>query len=336
MLSLGTLCTNQEEEKMMRNAQYSLIALILLSYLNSHAQPAYDPPRTESGHPDLQGVFTWRTLTPLERPDTVGGRSVLSENEAAEWAAFENRRQNRDLIIDSVGGASYPPGVISYNEFWYERGNDTVEDRRTSLIIDPPDGKIPALTEEALARQRATAAMRELSLGPEARPYAERCIVTRTSGPPMQPGSYNLNVQFVQTEDYFMIMNEMIHNVRIIKMNSSHRPGPAMYWEGDSIGYWEGDTLVVDTKNFWKGTAFADSTPNMHLVERIRRIGQDTLEYQFTIEDPSTWVAPWTVSMPMRRMDQPIYEYACHEGNYGFDGIMAGIRRLQLEEELSN
>ena len=159
---------------MMRNAQYSLIAVILLSYLNAHAQPAYDPPRTASGRPDLQGVFTWRTLTPLERPDTVGGRSVLSETEAAEWAAFENRRQNRDLIIDSVGGASYPPGVISYNEFWYERGNDTVEDRRTSLIIDPPDGKIPALTEEALARQRATAAMRELSLGPEARPYAER------------------------------------------------------------------------------------------------------------------------------------------------------------------
>ena len=117
MLSLGTLCTNQEEEQMMRNAQYSLIAVILLSYLNAHAQPAYDPPRTASGRPDLQGVFTWRTLTPLERPDTVGGRSVLSETEAAEWAAFENRRQNRDLIIDSVGGASYPPGVISYNEF---------------------------------------------------------------------------------------------------------------------------------------------------------------------------------------------------------------------------
>ena len=321
----------------MRHTPYSLISvLLLLNYTTSFAQSAYDPPRTSSGHPDLQGVFTWRTLTPLERPDTVGGRSVLSETEAAEWAAFENRRQNRDLIIDSVGGASYPPGVISYNEFWYERGNDTVEDRRTSLIIDPPDGKIPALTEEALARRSETATMRELSLGPEARPYAERCIVTRTSGPPMQPGSYNLNVQFVQTKDYFMIMNEMIHNVRIVKMNSDHRTGPAMHWEGDSIGRWEDDTLIIETKNFWKGTAFADSTPKMHLIERLRRKGPDTLEYEFTIEDPTTWTAPWTVSMPMRRMDQPIYEYACHEGNYGFDGIMAGIRRLQLEEGISN
>ena len=115
-------------------------------------------------------------------------------------------------------------------------------------------------------------------------------------------------------------------------MNSSHRTGPAMYWEGDSIGYWEDDTLVIETKNFWKGTAFADSTPNMHLVERIRRIGQDTLEYQFTIEDLTTWTAPWTGSMPMRRMDQPIYEYACHEGNYSMPGILAGARRAEREQ----
>ena len=320
----------------MRHTQYSLIAVLLLNFTAAFAQSAYDPPRTSFGHPDLQGVFTWRTLTPLERPETVGGRSVLSETEAAEWAAFENRRQNRDLIIDSVGGASYPPGVISYNEFWYERGNDTVEDRRTSLIVDPPDGRIPALTEEAIARRSEVAAMRELSLGPEARPYAERCIVTRTSGPPMQPGSYNLNVQFVQTKDFFMIMNEMIHNVRIVKMNSDHRKGPAIFWEGDSIGRWEDETLVIETKNFWKGTAFADSTPNMHLIERIRRVGPDTLQYEFTVEDPTTWTAPWTVNMPMRRIHQPIYEYACHEGNYGFDGIMAGIRRLQLEEKIAD
>ncbi len=319
----------------MRNGRQLLIGFILIFSLGSAAQSAYEPPRTSSGHPDLQGIFTWRTLTPLERPDTVGNRSVLSEQEAAEWASFENRRQNRDLIIDSVGGASYPPGVISYNEFWYERGNNTIEDRRTSLITDPPNGQIPALTEEALARRREVAAMRETSLGPEARPYAERCIVTRTSGPPMQPGSYNLNVQFVQTEDYFMIMNEMIHNVRVVKMDKPHREGPALYWEGDSVGRWDGDTLVIDTKNFWKGTAFGDSTPNMHLIERITRVGSDTLRYEFTIEDPTTWTEPWTASMPMQRMDQPIYEYACHEGNYGFDGIMAGIRRLQLEAEQS-
>ena len=321
---------------MLRNSYWLCFGFLLIQSANSFAQSSYEPPRTTAGHPDLQGVFTWRTLTPLERPDTVGERSVLSEEEAADWAAFENRRQNRDLIIDSVGGASYPPGVISYNEFWYERGNDTVEDRRTALITDPPDGRIPPLTEQALARRRDVAAIREISLGPEARPYAERCIVTRTSGPPMQPGSYNLNAQFVQTDDYFMIMNEMIHNVRIVKMNEEHREGPALYWEGDSIGRWDGDTLVIETKNFWKGTAFNDSTPNMLLTERITRVGPDTLSYEFTIEDPTTWTAPWTASMPMQRMDLPIYEYACHEGNYGFDGIMAGIRRLQLESALAD
>ncbi|HAD70797.1 MAG TPA: hypothetical protein DCF94_02130 [Gammaproteobacteria bacterium] len=309
------------------------IFMSLLSPLAVSQPSDYEPPRAPDGHPDLQGTFTFRTLTPMQRPTELGERSVLTEEEAAEWTAFENRRQNRDLIIDSVGGAQYPPGVISYNEFWYERGDDTVVDRRTSLIVDPPDGRIPALTEEALQRRRDVSTMRELSLGPEARPYAERCIVTRTSGPPMQPGSYNLNVQFVQTSAYFMIMNEMIHNVRVVRMNKEHRDGPLMNWEGDSVGHWEGDTLVVDTVNFWKGTAFADSTSKMHLVEKFTRTGPDSIQYQFTIEDPTTWIAPWTAVIPMRSMDQPIYEYACHEGNYGFHGVMAGIRRLQLEAD---
>ena len=309
------------------------VFMLLLSPLAVSQPSAYEPPRTPDGHPDLQGTFTFRTLTPMQRPTELGERAVLTEEEAAEWAVFENRRQNRDLIIDSVGGAQYPPGVISYNEFWYERGDDTVVDRRTSLIVDPPNGRIPALTEEALQRRRDVSTMRELSLGPEARPYAERCIVTRTSGPPMQPGSYNLNVQFVQTSAYFMIMNEMIHNVRVVRMNKEHRDGPLMNWEGDSVGHWEGDTLVVDTVNFWKGTAFADSTSKMHLVEKFTRTGPDSIQYQFTIEDPTTWIAPWTAVIPMRSMDQPIYEYACHEGNYGFHGVMAGIRRLQLEAD---
>ena len=309
------------------------VFMSLLSPLAVSQPSAYELPRTPDGHPDLQGTFTFRTLTPMQRPTELGERAVLTEEEAAEWAAFENRRQNRDLIIDSVGGAQYPPGVISYNEFWYERGDDTVVDRRTSLIVDPPNGRIPALTEEALQRRSDVSTMRELSLGPEARPYAERCIVTRTSGPPMQPGSYNLNVQFVQTSAYFMIMNEMIHNVRVVRMNKEHRDGPSMNWEGDSVGHWEGNTLVIDTVNFWKGTAFADSTSKMHLVEKFTRTGPDSIQYQFTIEDPTTWIAPWTAVIPMRSMDQPIYEYACHEGNYGFHGVMAGIRRLQLEAD---
>lgn len=302
--------------------------LISLSYGTD-----YVAPRTSFGHPDLQGTYTFRTLTPMQRPAELGERDKLNIEEAEEWAAYENRRQNRDLIIDSVGGANYPPGVISYNEFWYERGDQTVEDRRTSLIVFPANGRIPDLTETALERRRQRAAIAELSLGPEARPYAERCLVTRTAGPPMQPGSYNLNVQFVQTEDHFMILNEMIHSARIVRMNATHREGPALVWEGDSVGHWENDTLVIETKNFLKGTAFADSTPNMRLIERITRVGQDTLAYEFTVDDPDTWSSPWTALIPMRRLNNRIFEYACHEGNRGLHGVLAGIRRLQLDAE---
>lgn len=293
----------------------------------------YVVPKTSFGHPDLQGTYTFRTLTPMQRPTELGDRDKLNIEEAEEWAAYENRRQNRDLIIDSVGGANYPPGVISYNEFWYERGDEPVEDRRTSLIVSPANGRIPDLTEAALERRRQRTAIAELSLGPEARPYAERCLVTRTAGPPMQPGSYNLNVQFVQTKDHFMILNEMIHSARIIRMNATHREGPALVWEGDSVGHWENDTLVIETKNFLKGTAFADSTPNMKLIERISRVGQDTLAYEFTVDDPDTWSSPWTALIPMRRLNNRIFEYACHEGNRGLHGVLAGIRRLQLDAE---
>ena len=293
----------------------------------------YIAPQTEDGYPDLQGIFTFRTLTPMQRPSDLTGQDVLDDDAAQRWTANENLRQNRDLIDDKLGGAGYAPGVISYNEFWYERGNDMVLDKRTSLIIDPPNGRIPPLTEQARQRRVEVAEMRRRSIGVKARPYAERCIVTRTSGPPMQPGSYNLNVQFVQTKDHFMIMNEMIHNVRVVRMNAEHRQGPALKWEGDSVGHFEGETLVIDTVNFLRGTAFADSTHNMHLIERLTRVGPDTLAYEFTIEDPTTWTRPWTALMPMKRLDQPSSEYACHEGNHGLQGVMAGIRRLQLDAQ---
>jgi hypothetical protein len=312
---------------------YTLCGSIFFLLISLSYGADYVAPRTSFGHPDLQGTYTFRTLTPMQRPAELGERDKLNIEEAEEWAAYENRRQNRDLIIDSVGGANYPPGVISYNEFWYERGDQTVEDRRTSLIVFPANGRIPDLTETALERRRQRAAIAELSLGPEARPYAERCLVTRTAGPPMQPGSYNLNVQFVQTEDHFMILNEMIHSARIVRMNATHREGPALVWEGDSVGHWENDTLVIETKNFLKGTAFADSTPNMQLIERITRVGQDTLAYEFTVDDPDTWSSPWTALIPMRRLNNRIFEYACHEGNRGLHGVLAGIRRLQLDAE---
>ncbi len=319
----------------LRNSSLSffcmLAAVIIMPQPLTAQSGAYIAPRTAYGQPDLQGTFTFRTLTPMQRPADFADQGVLNADQAEVWTVNENLRQNRDLIDDSVGGAGYAPGVISYNEFWYERGDVMVEDRRTSLIIDPPNGRIPPLTEAAQQRRRDVTEIRRLSLGPEARPYAERCIVTRTSGPPMQPGSYNLNVQFVQTADHFMIMNEMIHNVRVVRMNAEHRDGPALKWEGDSVGHFEGETLVVDTINFMRGTAFADSTPNMHLIERFTRLGDDTLAYQFTVEDPTTWTQSWTALVPMKRIDLPIYEYACHEGNHGLHGVMAGIRRLEQD-----
>ena len=172
--------------------------------------------RTEYGHPDFQGFYTFRTITPLQRPRELENLEVLTPEQAEEWEAYENRRQNRDLIIDSVGGAGYPPGVISYNEFWYERGSETIADRRTSLIYDPPNGRIPGLNEAGRQRRSAYQQMVFNSAGPEGRTTVDRCITGFVGGPPMIPGSYNNNMQLVQTEDHVMILNEMVHTARII------------------------------------------------------------------------------------------------------------------------
>lgn len=288
-----------------------------------------DVPRTEHGHPDLQGIYTYRTLTPLNRPAELADREVLSEEEAAEWEAFENRRQNRDLIIDSVGGAGYPPGVISYNEFWYERGVETISDRRTSLIYDPPDGRIPALNESGQERARIRADVRANSIGPEARTLADRCLMSGGAGPPLIPGSYNNNIQIVQTADHVMILSEMIHRARVIRFDDEHQTRQ-FKWDGDSIARWEGDTLVVNTRHFYfDQNSRSGASRETTIEERIRRIDANTLDYDFTIEDPLTWDVPWSAKFPLRRIEDPIYEYACHEGNHGMRGILAGWRRLE-------
>ncbi len=288
-----------------------------------------DIPRTEHGHPDLQGTYTYRTLTPLNRPAELAEREVLSEAEAAEWEAFENRRQNRDLIIDSVGGAGYPPGVISYNEFWYERGVETISDRRTSLIYDPPDGRMPSLNESGRDRGRIRADVRANSIGPEARTLADRCLMSGGAGPPLIPGAYNNNIQIVQTADHVMILNEMIHRARVIRFDDEHQTRQ-LKWDGDSIARWEGDTLVVNTRHFYfDQNSRSGASRETMIEERIRRIGADTLDYDFTIEDPLTWDVPWSAKFPLRRIEDPIYEYACHEGNHGMRGILAGWRRLE-------
>ena len=203
--------------------QIRLTLLLVLSCTFSFAQAQQtEVPRTEYGHPDFQGTYTFRTITPLQRPPELADKATLTREEAEEWATYENNRQNRDLIIDSVGGAGYPPGVISYNEFWYERGTDTVGDYRTSLIYDPPNGRLPPLSEIGRERAAYTQQIRRESAGPEARTLNDRCIINNRSGPPMVSGSYNNNMQLVQNEHYVMIMTEMVHHARIIPFANTH------------------------------------------------------------------------------------------------------------------
>lgn len=285
-------------------------------------------PRTEYGVPDLQGTYTYRTLTPLNRPRELADKATLTPEEAIEWQEFENRRQNRDLIIDSVGGANYPPGVISYNEFWYERGVETIADRRTSLIYDPPDGRMPATNAAGIERRAKIAEDRRLSLGPEARTLADRCLMSGGAGPPMVSGAYNNNMQLIQTRDHIVIVNEMIHRARIIRLDSEHHTRQ-LKWDGDSVAHWDGDTLVIHTQNFYYDQNGRGSSASMKVEERITRIDADTLDYDFTIEDPLTWDVSWSARLPMRRIDDPLYEYACHEGNHGLPGILAGWRRYE-------
>lgn len=285
-------------------------------------------PRTEHGVPDFQGTYTFRTLTPLNRPPELADKATLTKEEAAEWAAFENRRQNRDLIIDSVGGAGYPPGVISYNEFWYERGVDTIADRRTSLVYDPPNGRVPPLNAVGKERAAERSERLRLSEGPEARTLNDRCLLNARTGPPMISGSYNNNMQLVQTKDHVMILSEMIHHARIIRFDDEHHTRQ-LKWEGDSIAHWDGDTLVINTQNYYYPNGWRNTSKAMKVEERFTWLDENTLDYDFTVEDPNTWDVSWSARLPMRRIEDPIYEYACHEGNHGLAGILAGWRRYE-------
>ncbi|HAC87751.1 MAG: hypothetical protein CMQ32_04365 [Gammaproteobacteria bacterium] len=307
--------------------QLSMIVAGLLMAGTLYAQSS-EFPRTEYGSPNLQGIYTYRTLTPLNRPRELEHLEVLTAEQAAEWEDFENRRQNRDLIIDSVGGAGYPPGVISYNNFWYERGVKTISDRRTSLVYDPPNGRMPSLNAAGRERARARGENRRLSTGPEARTLADRCLMSGGAGPPLVPGAYNNNIQIVQTEDHVMILSEMIHRARIIRFDEEHQTRH-IKWDGDSIARWDGDTLVISTQHFYYHDNGRGTSKQMKLEERFRRVNSETLEYDFTIEDPLSWDRSWSAKFPMRHIEDPIYEYACHEGNHGLPGILAGWRRYE-------
>ena len=288
-------------------------------------------------YPDVSGVFTFRTLTPLQRPEALADRATLDPETAAAFEASERTRLNRDLFDPETGApsAGYQSraegGVLSYNEFWYERGIELTSDKRTSLVVDPPSGRIPYTAEFA-----ETNRIRRLNLRNgfadhyTDRSLGDRCLMGSNSGPPMRPGSYNNNVMILQTPGYVTILNEHIHNTRIIPVGDGGH-GDIPQWVGDSRGRYEGDSLVIETRNFRQATNFSGSSKDTQLVERFTRIDPDTVMYEFTIDDPNNYTRPWTAAIPFRRTDGPIFEYACHEGNYGLYGIMAGARRLNTQ-----
>jgi hypothetical protein len=319
---------------------FALLATVILAARPAVAQgKASTPSRTPDGKPNLAGNYSFSTVTPLQRPDALAGKETLTAEEAAAFEAEENTRLNRDLFDPEKGqpSAGYAPraqgGVLSYNEFWYERGNKLTRDKRTSLIVDPPDGKVP-LTD---ASRRRVAAMRQLSdsgLGDSYadRPLADRCLQGFNSGPPMTPGAYNNNVQIVQSPGYVVIINEMVHNARIIPTDG--RPHTTLrQWSGDSRGRWEGDTLVVETINFRRETSLQGSSADTRVIERLTRIDSETLKYEFTVTDPTTYTRPWSAMVPWTRIREPLFEYACHEGNYALPNILAGARAQENKQE---
>jgi hypothetical protein len=304
------------------------------------AQRTTAAPRTPDGRPDLQGVWSFATLTPLERPRELADKAVLTAEEAIAYERTQIERQNKDQrssqARQDVEGA--------YNNFWWDYGSKVIGTRRTSLVVDPPDGRIPPLTPEAQKRATGprTPPIKERVVlgaivnGPEDLGLSERCIVGFSSGPPILSNAYNNNLQILQTRDYVVIHTEMIHEARVVPLDGRpHLPQGMRLWLGDSRGRWDGDTLVVETTNFNDKSSFSGSiigrggsTSNMHLVERFTRAAGDTLVYEFTVTDPATWTRPWTVQLPMTRSDERIYEYACHEGNYSMPNMLKGARAV--------
>jgi hypothetical protein len=285
--------------------------------------------RTPAGQGDLQGVWTNATVTPLERPAALGLKQLYTDQELAVLRRQAMEQGDHDRPPANPGD----PGT--YNEFWWEEGTLL---KQTSLIVDPPDGRIPPLTPDGDRRRAARRARGfDRADAPEDRNLSERCI---TRGAPKLPGGYNNNFQIVQTPQYVAIFQEMIHETRIISMDGRpHSPERMRSFLGDSRGRWEGTTLIVDTTNFNDkvGTTSYNccggAAEHLHIIERFTRIDEHTIDYQYTVDDPTTFTRPWTVKVPMRRLDGPLYEYACHEGNYSMAGMLRGHRAEEKAAE---
>jgi hypothetical protein len=301
------------------------------------AQPRQTTERTPWGEPDLQGTWDFTTITSLERPANVAGREFYTETEAAavEKQINQQRLQTEETSPGSLGGVPRPetdPGIYNLGWWWEPNGRRLVRTRRTSLVVDPPDGRIPPLTPQARSIARARDEARALRRAPSDLPLAERCIMGFNSGPPMVPGPYNNLVQIFQSPGYVVIVNEMVHDARIVPLDG--RPGLGdrlRFWTGEPRGRWDGTTLVVETRNFTDNGTGTFGVPglvdkNLHLIERFTRTSDNVLTYSFTVTDSSVWARPWSAEVPMARVDGFVMEYACHEGNYGLANILTGAR----------
>ena len=314
-----------------------LVVFGSLGTVTAAAQTAV--PRTAWGHPDLQGIWDFSTITPLERPEELADKEFWTAEEAANLEQEVVDRDGRLLAraAETTESASQidfradgTPGF--YNNFWLDAGSKIVSTGRTSQVVDPPNGRLPALT--ASAEQRVDA--RRAYLGGHAadswleQSTSDRCLMGFNAGPPISPGFYNQNLQVLQTPDHVALLTEMIHTVRVVPLDGRAPLRENIdQWSGDSRGRWEGDTLVVETTNFNGKSQWKNSTGNMTLVERITRVDADTLEYAYTVTDQETWTSPWSASISLQRTDASMYEYACHEGNYAMPNILSGRRAAE-------
>jgi hypothetical protein len=269
-----------------------------------------------SGDPDLHGIWDYRTMTPLQRPRDLAQKDTFTVEEAA---AYEQAQADSRADYDAL------PTV--HAKFWLDYGTELTADRRTSLIVDPPDGRVPAQTQRAQARARERAEKRARTHSIQDRSITERCVLGFNAGPPMNPGAYNNNVMLLQVPGMVVLHNEMVHELRFIPLDGrDHLPDSVRQLRGDSRGHWEGRTLVVETTNFTDRTNYLGSGEGMRLIERFTRTDQSGLRYEYTVEDPVSFEAPWTVSLPMTKTDGPMFEFACHEGNYGLTNILSAAR----------
>lgn len=348
---------------------YVVSTAIVMVASGALAQPTTDIPRRPDGRPDLSGTYDIATLTPLQRPAEFGDTLVLTEEEAATLAAEagslerifnipaeRNQETSAPREAPPVGGdgsSGAAGNVGGYNSFWMDFGQSGFQidgEYRTSIIVDPADGRRPPLTQEARERLAARTAFLRPNTGtawwlendldapgpydhPEQRPHAERCLMGfgSTAGPPMLPVLYNNLKRIVQTDETIMILVEMVHDARVIRMNQEHVAPEIRSWLGDSVGHWEGDTLVVDTSNFRDSPSLGQASENLHVVERFTRVDKGTLLYQFTVDDPTAWTAPWSGEYVWPATENRVYEYACHEANYSFGGILRGARVLEAD-----